>query len=202
MTLRLFKSLAVKYVSIAILPIAIMFYTPIVNFTILHIGARALLETIPVDPRDLLRGDYVILDYRITEIPDELLPQGVDTNDDNYYRKNIGDDVYVTLELDDAGVASISRVSLERPADGLYIKGTLFKNWSRIQYSCDYGLGAYYVPEGTGRELEEKINSSNRYSVYADVRILNGRGVIKTLEIRESDEADERNGPRELDEPE
>lgn len=28
-----------------------------------------LLETVPVDPRDLLRGDYMILSYKISRVP-------------------------------------------------------------------------------------------------------------------------------------
>ena len=32
-------------------------------------GTLVLLETRPVDPRDLLRGDYVILNYKISDVP-------------------------------------------------------------------------------------------------------------------------------------
>jgi uncharacterized membrane-anchored protein len=51
-------------------------------------------------------------------------------------------------------------------------------------YNCDYGLGVYYVPEGTGRALEEAIRDGD---VFADVRVLMGRGVIKKLEVIEPD---------------
>ena len=34
-------------------------------------GPRYLLQTRPVDPRDLLRGDYVILGYEISTPPKE-----------------------------------------------------------------------------------------------------------------------------------
>jgi uncharacterized membrane-anchored protein len=56
----------------------------------------------------------------------------------------------------------------------------LSRRW-RGTATVDYGLGVYYVPEGTGRELEEAISES---SVFADVRVLMGRGVIKKLEIK------------------
>jgi uncharacterized membrane-anchored protein len=48
--------------------------------------------------------------------------------------------------------------------------------------TVDYGLGVYYVPEGTGREIEDALRDS-KVKVLADVRILRGRGVIKKLEI-------------------
>ena len=40
--------------------------TTFVQERVLAGGKVVLLETRPVDPRDLLRGDYVILNYRIT----------------------------------------------------------------------------------------------------------------------------------------
>ena len=35
-------------------------------------GQIILLETARVDPRDLLRGDYLILNYRISDVPTNL----------------------------------------------------------------------------------------------------------------------------------
>ena len=32
-------------------------------------GTVVLLETRPVDPRDLLRGDYITLSYKISDVP-------------------------------------------------------------------------------------------------------------------------------------
>ena len=40
---------------------------------ILRSGMEVLLKTAPVDPRDLLRGDYVILSYDISSVPGESL---------------------------------------------------------------------------------------------------------------------------------
>src|SRR4051794_36188355 len=36
---------------------------------ILREGAEVTLQTEPVDPRDLLRGDYVVLRYDISQLP-------------------------------------------------------------------------------------------------------------------------------------
>lgn len=162
-----------KYLAIAFLPTLLLLHVPIVNFAVLALGERVLLETEPVDPRDLLRGDYVELDYRISNIPKNLVPESFG----EVTRK--GHTAYVVLQKDAQGVAEVVGVSPE-PSGGLYLKGTLRTGWGS-GYTCDYGLGVYYVPEGTGRALEEAIREA---SVFADVRVLRGRGVIKTLEVK------------------
>jgi uncharacterized membrane-anchored protein len=40
--------------------------------TALALGKVILLETRPVDPRDLLRGDYLVLSYKISDAPRAL----------------------------------------------------------------------------------------------------------------------------------
>ncbi|MDR0649169.1 MAG: GDYXXLXY domain-containing protein [Synergistaceae bacterium] len=174
-----FKRTWVKYAVIAILPTLALFYAPIVNYSILIFGQKALLETLPVDPTDFLRGDYVTLDYEISD----LGPFAAQWEDDGQdYDGGPGREVYVSLvrNMNKGGMATVSAVSEKRPS-GLYLKGRLKRSWGG-DLTCDYGLGVYYIPEGTGRELEEAINDKR---VLADVRILRGRGVIKKLELAE-----------------
>jgi uncharacterized membrane-anchored protein len=137
------KSTFAKYAAIAVLPLAVLLSQPAVNFAALAFGQRALLETVPIDPRDFLRGDYVTLDYRISRIPDALLP------DEDHARRSGARDghFYVTLDIDDRGVATVSSVSRERPSSGTYLRGRLGEGRSN---TVDYGLGVYYVPENTG----------------------------------------------------
>jgi uncharacterized membrane-anchored protein len=162
-----------KYAAIAILPTLALLYAPISNYSILAFGRKALLETLPVDPTDFLRGDYVELDYEISDIG-SFIPRKESQKD---YDAEEGE-IYVSLILNADGIASVSGVSSERPS-GLYLKGRVSR-WNRS--SCDYGLGVYYIPEGTGRELEDAVKDRK---VLADVRIFRGRGVIKGLEIAE-----------------
>ena len=162
-----FKSLALKYAAMAVMPLALLLYTPAGNFTVLAFGSRVLLETEPVDPTDFLRGDYVTLDYKISRISEEMLPE----------RSSSGT-VYVTLNLNQEGVASVKRVSVTRPpANELYLKGVESSMWRGSDF-VDYCLGAYYVPEGTGMELERSVRN---HQLMADVRVLRGRAVISSL---------------------
>ncbi|MDR3075883.1 MAG: GDYXXLXY domain-containing protein [Synergistaceae bacterium] len=159
-----FKSLALKYAAVVVMPLALLLYTPAVNFSILVFGTRVLLETVPVDPTDFLRGDYVTLDYEILRISSEMLPESSET-------------VYVTLSLNQEGVASMKKVSVTRPLENeLYLKGVVSRRWGSRFVDC--GLGAYYVPEGTGWDLERAIQN---HRVMADVRVLRGRAVISSL---------------------
>ncbi|MDR1516139.1 MAG: GDYXXLXY domain-containing protein [Synergistaceae bacterium] len=174
LALTFLRNTRAKYAAVALLPLLALLYTPIANYSILFFGQRVLLETLPVDPTDFLRGDYVLLDYKIEDV-DDFVNQ--DEWDADYDRQ--GRESYVSLALDAGGVASVTAVSDERPS-GLYIKGRVKERWSD-SFICDYGLGVYYIPEGTGRELEEAIGDKR---VLADVRILRGRGVIKNLEVR------------------
>ncbi len=171
---KLTRHLPLKYFLMALLPMAVLLYTPISNFVVLQFGEKILLETRPVDPRDILRGDYVRLEYEIEDIPDGMMPEEPATEGDG--RRS---EVYVSLRLDGGGVAHVAGVLPEPPASGIYLKAK-YRNW--WSGDIDYNLGVYYVPEGTGRALEEAIDDG---SVLADVRVLRGRGVIKKLEVAE-----------------
>ncbi|MEO0454815.1 MAG: GDYXXLXY domain-containing protein [Verrucomicrobiota bacterium] len=95
-----------------------------------------LLETQPVDPRDFLRGDYIILNYSITQVPENLKKQ---------IRKS--GTVYVTLKPEEDGPFHvIESIYSYHPRDGVYpvLKGRM-KN-GRIQYD----LEKFFVPEGDG----------------------------------------------------
>jgi len=66
MNLRLF-------ILVLALQSAWVLYTVAVQERALAVGQVILLETRPVDPRDLLRDDYVILNYKISNIPTNRL---------------------------------------------------------------------------------------------------------------------------------
>ena len=107
-----------------------------------------LLETMPVDPRDFLRGDYVILNYKISSIPAAWIQRTPQQNLQNQT-------VYVTLEkrgkFHEATAASLTP---HPPAPGQYIaRGTIENSWNfrgQASVRVNYGIERYYVKEGTG----------------------------------------------------
>ena len=95
------------------------------------------LRTVPVDPRDLLRGDYVILRYEISRLPSTVKPETLSTT------------VWVKLKPD-GNTWTIDRVSnyQEQSAPGSEVP-TL--RAQRAGNELIYDLERFYVPEGTGR---------------------------------------------------
>jgi uncharacterized membrane-anchored protein len=110
----------------------------------LRVGREVVLATVPVDPRDLFRGDYVVLRYEVTRF-------------ENCFN-GIGSVVYVALrEREGMWVASGRPTSsFEAALDqgDVVIKGQVSQ---RTRTSCDvtYGIESYFVPEGTGRAIEQ-----------------------------------------------
>lgn len=123
-------------------------------------GETILLRVEPVDPRDLLRGDYVILSYEISRVPPGGVvglsgPGGVRPDIGDFDRGR-GQTVYVTLIPEpDGRHYRGGPVGIDPPAPGVkYIRGTLL-NRSQIRF----GIESYFVQEGKGKEYEEAIRS-------------------------------------------
>lgn len=139
----------------------------------LRTGREVLLKTRPVDPRDLFRGDYVILRYDISQFD-----AGAYANPNNIsYREE--DMVFAVLDTTKQ-FAEVQRVQRNRPAGELYIKGRVAEvHGSRI--TVEYGIESYFVPEGKGWKIEQARNQGN-VDVLAAVD-KEGRAVIKKLLI-------------------
>ncbi|MBR0833189.1 GDYXXLXY domain-containing protein [Bradyrhizobium manausense] len=147
---------------------------------ILREGREVTLQTRPVDPRDLLRGDYVVLGYDITQ-----LPAGALAGQPMAGRNPV---VFVKLAPDASGLYQAVSVHAEPvtvTAPEVLIRG-------RVAYSCGstnrifcdkltirYGLESYFVPEGEGRKLEQARNQQ-KLRVVAAV-LPSGRAAIKRL---------------------
>ena len=69
----------VKRLFIVVIALQVVFLLGIVGYreTILTLGRTAVLQTVPVDPRDLFRGEFVVLRYEITTLGTaENVPSG------------------------------------------------------------------------------------------------------------------------------
>lgn len=139
----------------------------------LRTGKEVLLKTVPVDPRDLFRGDYVILRYDISQI-DPAVYKG-----QNNLSFKEGDVVFVVLDTTHQ-FAQVQRVYKNPPAGEFYLKGRVSEvNPSLI--SVEYGIESYFIPEGKGWVIEQERNRG-QVDVLAAVD-KEGRTVIKKLLI-------------------
>lgn len=128
---KTFLYIALFWIVIILLFVGVKEYT-------LQTGTEVLLKTQPVDPRDLFRGDYVILSYEISSL---------DVNTE----VRAGQKLYVPLTIVDGyGVAGTPQFSAP---EGLFIKGeSQYDTESRVR--LEYGIESYFVPENQGRPLE------------------------------------------------
>ncbi|WP_312361882.1 GDYXXLXY domain-containing protein [Ensifer sp.] len=166
----------------AVLQTAALGYMVESRASILRSGKEVLLKTVPVDPRDLLRGDYVILSYDISRLPPELFKSGLPTVVQEAT-------VFVRLAPQPDGFWAASEASFQplAPADGTVILQsqpfTYYPQSSESPTSVDvaYGIERFYVPEGEGRVLEQARNAE---ALSVSVRINDaGRAQIRQIAV-------------------
>ena len=136
-------------------------------------GQTVWLETQPVDPRDPLRGDFVRLNYRISDVPAKLFSPPVKSG------LPYGTRVFVALaptgtnqfyEVTRASVASFTPAANE-----VRLRGKTQWSWRADTNSIhvEYGIEKYFVAEGTG-------NAHGKLTVQAAVSA-NGQAAIKEV---------------------
>ncbi|KQT16284.1 MULTISPECIES: GDYXXLXY domain-containing protein [unclassified Bradyrhizobium] len=150
---------------------------------ILREGVEVTLQTQPVDPRDLLRGDYVVLRYDISQLPAGSLKGKV--------ADSRHPDVFVKLAPNADGIHQAVSVHAEPvavTAPEVLIRGRVANYGGSCgddrRRFCDklpikYGLESYFVPEGEGRKLEDARNQQKLRIVAAVLP--SGRAAIKRL---------------------
>jgi uncharacterized membrane-anchored protein len=156
--------------------------------SILRNGATVKLATTPVDPRDLFRGDYVILTYEISSINQTRLGLVSDITP--------GEIIHVGVKAGANGradVVGLARKDQPREAGLVWLQATAFGstrcNTTRAGDNCSerdsilrvtYGLESFFVPEGQGKAIE--TTPSSRVEVIAAVST-SGKAAIKSLLI-------------------
>ena len=123
----------------------------------LNTGIPVVLETQPIDPRSLFRGDYVRLNYTISTL-------GLDQHPELVELKR-GDELYVVLAKGDP-YWQPQAIHTEHPGGGdVVLKGRVDRVVQRFNretrkfeeakdLQVKYGIESYFVPEGEGRAIE------------------------------------------------
>ncbi len=121
-------------------------------------GTAIKLQIEPLDPRSMLQGDYITLNYTISTPPQAVAAE-------LEARPGLSR-IKVVLRPDNSGVYVFDRIYEEREqlADHeVLIKGRV-SGWQNIYY----GIESYFIPEGTGAAAEQTAR-------FAYVRV-NSRG--------------------------
>ncbi|WML28919.1 GDYXXLXY domain-containing protein [Neobacillus sp. OS1-32] len=150
----------------------------------LFTGQEVTLQTKPVDPTDLFRGDYVILRYEAEEVPKELVETEVIKQLERNGSWGIGEqNVYVVLKKKD-GIDHPVKVTLNKPKNGVFLKGKLDyigTNGEGMEVAfIQYSLDKYYVEDNTGTKWEE---ASTKGQILAKAKVNNGYAILTDIEI-------------------
>ncbi len=167
---------------------------------IVRTGREVWLRTMPVDPQDLFRGEYVRLNYEISSLDDAKFGPALQAevkrlrsrDDTEHYRQERQERVvYVTLRQRADGVAEVVAVDLAKPAAGqLFIKGRGRLSWwddKNAFLSVQYGIDAYYVEQGQGRKLERRVPTGMPNGIQAPLEMkvaLGGDGTAVLKDYR------------------
>lgn len=148
---------------------------------ILRNGVEVTLQTRPIDPRDFLRGDYVVLGYDISEVSAGALK--------DQPAAGWGETVYVKLAPNRDGVhqaVSVHNEPVAVTSPEVLIRGRVVsgENCRLMRTACTklglrYNIEKYFVPEGEGLKLEN-LRNQQKLTVVAAV-LPSGRAAIKRL---------------------
>lgn len=154
---------------VIVLQISFVGYQYFNNEHVLSNGALIKLELEPVDPRSLLQGDYVVLNYEISTI--ESLSDQL----------KAGQKIQLVLSLNEEN-------DFHEYAGIYYVNGEPNKPYQRLENDVVingvadgsngiiYGIENYFIEEGTGLEIEQEAS-------YAYVRVAtNGNSLIVDIE--------------------
>lgn len=133
---------------IVILQVLFLFGMIGISYYTLTTGTPVLLKAEPVDPWDMFRGEYVMLQYDISRIKSENL--NIESNQNQ--------NVYVVLEKGEK-YWNATGMYLDKPdldSNQIFIKGELgYYDSRKNEYNITYGIESYYVEEGTGKSLQQ-----------------------------------------------
>lgn len=152
--------------------------------TALEQGRKIVVKAVPVDPRDLFRGDYVTLRYNFSRIDRAHIQ---DALGDMNLR---GRKVYVRLKPP-VGAATTPETNLDwravevrrRPfaalaPDEIMLAGHI-EDHSAQTLDINYGCETFFVPEGKGKPIEQKIRE---HQVTVELSVT-GRGEAQPVKL-------------------
>jgi uncharacterized membrane-anchored protein len=140
--------------------------------SLLSHGREIVMKVVPVDPRDLFRGEYVVLGYDgLTPLKPELARGGAGKA--SLYP---GAAIYVTLAPDaEKGWVPVgfeaSYPAQVEPGHAVFKGFVVDRFWSTEglgqPVNVRYGIESYFVPEGEGLKLEALVRERKIEAVIA-----------------------------------
>lgn len=144
-----FKRLILGLIVLMVIALSFILYLslPLIS------GERIVLDTRPVDPFDIFRGQYLTINYEISNL--ELI-EGVSE----------GDFVYVLLKEDINGIFRPEKTLINKPSEGIFIRGNV-KSTEGNRMRLEYGIEQYFFERNAilpirNITVEAKVDSTGR----------------------------------------
>jgi uncharacterized membrane-anchored protein len=151
---------------------------------IFRTGQVVHLRTAPIDPRDLFRGDFVRLQYDVNNVRREHVDAAMAAPAGERRRHEV---VYTRLQPAGEGVYEAAGTSLERPAQGPFLRGRTEDGW-RLgwrgggHFFVKYGIEQLFVEQGAGLAIEKRRGARDALQVPMEVEVAvssSGTAVIR-----------------------
>lgn len=140
-------------------------------------GTRVYLQTAPIDPRDPFRGDYVRLRYSFSTLFNSQLSPVNEV-------WGAGEQVYAQLKPVGGGRHELDSFAHVPPEQGIYLKGRTTHDYTLARFGAigvKYGLEQYFVEQGQGLVMEERLGARNEMQVPLEVQVAVGAGGIGVI---------------------
>ncbi len=169
-----------RFIMAITMQLAVIFTMIAYKVSILRGGAEVLLKIEPVDPRDMIRGDYITFQYAISNLDQGLL-QGTPVRN--------GDTVYVTLLQSGKFWTAHAAQRTTPQGDALvFLKGTVASGASRTDSKLPrgsrihlvYGIEEYFIPEGKGKGITLRMMNESFARVAID---RDGKAVLRKIHL-------------------
>jgi len=151
--------LLISAIVLSLLQVGFLGWTIASRAMVLRSGQEVLLKVEPVDPRDLLRGDFVRLGYEISDVPAGLVVnRGTQAQADGMIRVRLRKGADGFWHPVSAALGSSLPAA---PTDGeVDVLGTISSGLPQDEHATlrvDYGIGRFYLPEGEGKAIERDM---------------------------------------------
>lgn len=123
---------------------------------VLRTGRTMVLRTMPVDPRDPMRGDYVRLRYAMPSVSPSQCEGKLAEFLKTQKRPPPGTRVYARLRETEEGFAEFVALTDVLPAEGLFIRGRTERHWGSGGIPVRYGLEAFFMEQGRALAMEQR----------------------------------------------
>lgn len=141
---------------------------------LLRTGTEVTLQTGFIDPRDLFRGHYAVLNLMISQVPAASIPAPVDLVE--------GAAIWAELTPGEDGFWTVAALHADpaRGTGGPLLQGELQGKWQDI-YNLGFPIDRFFAPEDRALELES-LRAEQRLGVIVALSP-RGAAAIKGLTI-------------------